>query len=296
MDKKIFKTPTEIEMESGRDFVEICEELLSKGYSTTEIALKLKLKHASTVSSTLSRKKYQKLNLEDEYTAEIKRKIVYRDRISFEEAFQNTFQISFEEYLYKKYIEEKHSQAQLGALLGVDAKTVGNYLKHYGIKKNLSEARRDAIDKGLINYGEIKVKARKTASKSLSLSNIQEWVRELFKAFLYETISTIESDKQLEVIIGFDEWGILKDKEVDLPIIIIIDNNNNTFLKYSIEFNHETWHNKKQSLDEMKAFRLTENGWRHFTIINKKSDSYANLEKQIRSIAKEIVNDILSQL
>ena len=113
--------------------------------STTEIAIKLKLKHAGIISSYLHQKKYHKLELDDEYTLEAKTYLQgkTRHKANLEKGFQKIHQIiSYKEYLYKKYIEEKNSQAEIGACLGLDTRTVCGHLNFYGIKKSKSQARK----------------------------------------------------------------------------------------------------------------------------------------------------------
>lgn len=48
------KTPTQIEEETGRNFVELCKERLSEGISMTELAKELKLKSSGVISAKLA--------------------------------------------------------------------------------------------------------------------------------------------------------------------------------------------------------------------------------------------------
>ena len=289
-----FSTPSEVAKKEGKDFVELCQELLAKGLSPTEIALKYNLRHSSAVSSALRRHKFKNSVMEDEYSIEVKKIIIGKtNHKKLDYAFKTIYKITYKEYLYKKYIEEKLSTYDIGILLGVSSKSISEHLVRYEIKKNLSQARKDAMGRGLLNYEKILEKSRKTAAKSIGGSNLQDWVRELFKSTLSNTISKDGDNRNLELIIGSNEWGILKDKEVDIPIIII-DNENNIFYKYSVELNGDYWHKDVKSIedDEEKMYRLKASGWKHFIILNKGSASYTPIENKVQEISSAIIMDI----
>ena len=87
----------------------------------------------------------------------------------------------------------------------------------------------------------------------------------------------------------------MKDREVDIPIVVI-GSSNNRFYKYSVEFNHEGWHRNFVEKDKIKSYRLRANGWKHFIIEYESNSTYVVIEEQVSRISREIVSDITKLL
>lgn len=258
--------------------------MTDQGKSPTEIARELKLKESTSISKALKKfieKDMSKIVID-----------IYRFRIpNIELVFLKVLGIEYKEFLKIKYINEMLSMLEIGELLNVNLCTVGYHLKHYGISKTSSESRIDAIKKGNIDYKDVIRKGRSTRNKTSSNSNKQEQVVELFKSKLLSIILDRRIE-DIEIITGFNEWGILKDKEVDIPLIFI-SNKMNTYRKYSIEFDGQFWHQDNDMTID-KDNRLTLAGWKHYIL---EDSPYMNkIELNIISICDDIVNDYMSAM
>jgi len=97
--------------------------------------------------------------------------------------------------------------------------------------------------------------------------------------------------KKYEIIVGYNEYGILLDKEVDIPIIII-DNEENKFHKFAIEYNGDYFHKYRQSGDILKENRLTNNGWNLYYIEHPDNTDYTNIEEQVKRVIECIFRKI----
>lgn len=264
-----------IEQETGLKFTEICQKLIDEGLSPTEIQKELELKSISSISTEFYKDKLKEVDP----TYIIKKKT----KSGLEKEIPILTGLTYKEFLIQKHIVESLSAYEIASIIGIPYSTASYHIKSYGISKDKSKARNDAIKKGMINYTEMNQRSRKTRNKK-SGSNKQEMIRDLFKYHLESEIYK-RNLNQLEVVIGYNEYGILHDLEVDIPIIII-DNNKNTYYKYSIEYNGEKWHDEER--DNVKSFRLIQNGWNHFIIPD---DTQIN-NTEIKYI-KPIVNQII---
>lgn len=286
-----YKTITQIELETGKQFIDIYNELSEKGLSQTEIARQLGLRGPHIISSYLHK---IKLRSREKKVSNIRKKLEENnlgfDIRNLENIFPKLFNIEYRDFLYQKYIIEGYSKVELAELLGCSIESVERHLKLYNIKKSLSQARQDAIERGKVNYKTILSKARKTLKKSKHNSYSQELIHTLIQEELTNILAKNNID-HLEVVVGLNEWGILRDKEVDIPIIII-DLKNNTFSKYSLEVQGEYWHRERQSHDKNKSMRLTKNGWKHFEI--ETSNIFSEVDNSVKNIAKHIIDDFLN--
>ncbi|MCO0601165.1 hypothetical protein NGI46_28090 [Peribacillus butanolivorans] len=287
-----FKTISQIQSETGREFWEIYNELLKSGLSQTEIAMKLNLKRPSDIASYLYQRNVKK-SAQESPESDIRKKlnehIINFDKRELEKYFPTLFNIEYRDFLYQKYIIDKQSHADIAQILGCSSRSIDRHMKSYDIKKSLSQVRQDAIAKGRINYGKILSKSRKSMKTSKSLSHSQEYVHVLVKEELSSLVIEEKLD-HLEVVVGLNEWGILKDKEVDIPIVII-NTKNNSFSKYSIEFHGIAWHdsNERKKSDNDKVNKLTKHGWKHFEIWY--SENFSKMNDSVVMITKEIISD-----
>jgi predicted transcriptional regulator len=285
------KTPTQIEKETGRKFIDIIDEMKSKGLSDTEIARDLKLKSPSVVVNRViarNRKNERKNFDEDKF---ILGDLTGLKRMTLEKLFKDKLNIEYKDFLYNQYIEEGLSKYEITKLLGISEKAVYRHLKLYRISKTNSQARQDAMSSGRINYQEITAKSRKTMNKiGTNKYNKQEMFRDTIKYHLELNIHKLNINN-LEFIVGFNEWGILQDKEIDIPIIIIKDNQ---FIKISIEYSGNNWHETTIESDQEKQNRLLENNWIHFTIqeVDNESTNITILEDKAIDITNKIINII----
>ncbi|MBK0072368.1 hypothetical protein [Bacillus sp. S56] len=285
-----FKTITQIEEETGEKFIDIYNDLLKQGKSQSEIAMNLKLRGPYIISSYLNEYHHKQ---RERPNSKI-RETLKEHNISFhfrnlEKVFPELFGLEYKDFLIKKYIDEKLSIRDLSYLLGTGIKTIRRHLKDYGISKSISTARKHAIENGKLNYSKINSKSRITRLNSKFNSVSQEYIHGVVQETLTKRL--IEDDKEnIEIITSLNEWSILKDKEVDIPIVII-NNRKNTFKKYSIEFQGEYFHRNKIEADTEKELRLKKNGWKHFQLFY--DTNFTKMHDEIDKIVNQIVNDFL---
>lgn len=277
------KTPKIIEKETGRKFTDICSEMLQQGLSPTEIARELRLKSSQFIKSTIYVEN-TKGSLETSLFPTLFEAVKNGARIQ-EEFYKHTG-IQYKDFLYQKYIQEGLSYYEIAELLGcITYKSVCNHVRKYGFAKNKSQARQDAIKKGKIDYRNIIASTKKTARKSNTYSNVQEMVRDIFKEEFLDAL-LIKGLDNVEVIIGFNDWGILKSKEVDIPIIVI---EGNVFKKYSVELNSD-WHEERVDSDNKKALDLEKKGWNHFELFYN-SSNFGELSNDVKNIVDKIIKE-----
>lgn len=291
-DNKLYtNTPTDIEKETGRKFIDIIKELTNEGLSPTEITHKLKLKSNKYVSSWLNEEKHRIERESIDKDSYILKDIRGRNRTTIEGIFKYELNIAYKDWLYQKYIVEGLSVFEITKIIDLGERSIYDALKYYGIHKDRSQMRKDAIKKGLIDYNKITSKSRRTMRKSISKSNSQDMFRELIRHHLEINLFQLENYDNIEIVIGSNEWGILHNKEVDIPVIVIIDNNH---YKYSIEYNNELWHDYRYKDDKSKKNELINKGWKHFIYYepNNKTGHTERMEKRAQEIATEIIESI----
>lgn len=276
-------TPIDIEIKTGRPFIDIIRELNEKGLSPSEMARELKLTNQTHIRKVIKEEEYK--NIPQIYPNVFKKG---RRFTQCEEIFYEKTGLNLRDVLYDKYVNEGLSTYKIAALFKTDNGTIYNKIKIYGFNRDRKSARKKLIENGDVNYKEIGYKARATMKKSISHSNNQEMARELFKAKFEKRILFDDSIKNLEVIIGYNEWSILKVKEVDIPIIIY-DNKFDVFYKYAIEYNGDKWHTLNKTKDKMKM--LNDSRWKFKIVVD--DLSFEKIEIQIEKIVNEIISEVL---
>lgn len=274
------KTPSMIEKEQGRPFIEIYNELTEQGMSITEIATHLKLRHLTSIQYYI----YKDAESKQEHSEDI---LIIKGckgwRIKrIEDAFRKQEGYELLEFIKNKYINDGMSAQDIAKIVGVTKKMMYDYIKKHGFSKSQHQARQDAIRTGKIDYVEINKKGRKTRLKSISRSNKQDAFREMLK-FHLETLS--KKYPSIEVVTGYNEYAILHNLEVDIPIIIF---NNDHVYKIAIEYDGEIFHSEES--DKEKDDLLKEKGWLLIRIKELKADS-TNF-KLIEDNAKKVINKI----
>lgn len=280
------KTPTDIETETGRKFLDIIVELTNQGLSPSEIARELKLSNQTYIRQFIKKDEYK--------TIEVLYPNIFKNKRSLEEnekIFYETTGKNLKDFLYQKYVTEKFSTYKISPLFGCDASTIYKKLKYYGFSRNLKEARDILIKNGEIDYAKISWKRRQTSKKSLANSNNQDMALEILKSkFEFHLINS--GIKNLEIVVGYNDWCIIPGKEVDIPIIIFDLENGNVY-KFSIEYNGCYWHQNKNKSDTDKGTFLHFNGWTHKIILDNLSNH--KIEIEIENVVNEIIDSTLSE-
>lgn len=273
------KTPLQIELETGRKFEDIVNEYMNLGLAPSEIAKKLKLTNQTHIRKILKENEYKQIEILYPNIFKNGRKLY-----ECEELFFKLTGMNLKEFLHQKYVEEGLSTYEIAAMFGCVNKVIHQKLKKYGFSRNLSEARKVLMKNGKINYTEIGNKSRSTSKKTYTHSNNQNLAREILKEKFENIFLSPETDG-LELVTGYQEWCILRDKEVDIPIIII-DKTIEKFHKISIEYNGKHWHDEER--DFKKKSLLTDSDWNYNLVLD--NLSYAKIEEQIESVCNDIIS------
>lgn len=163
-------------------------------------------------------------------------------------------------------------------------RTMNYRLEKFGWRYNKKEAQIIAADKSR-DYTEIRIKSKKTSLKSISKSNIEDRCRETLNLDLTQLLP------KCDVIVGLNNLSILSDisKEIDIPIIII---NNNNIFKFAIEFQGSYWHKIK---DINKINNIIYKGFTYYEIWQCNTDrereelNVGSVDQQIDFIVNNII-------
>lgn len=277
------KTPKDIEEETGKVFVEIVQDYIKKGYSPSQIAKELKLNNQTHIQKSIKNLEYS--NQEIIYPNIFGKGKRLKDS---ERLFYETTGLSLIEFLKSKYVDEGLSTHAIAPLFGTSAGTILSKLKAYGLNRNLSEARKLLIEKGEINYSQIHVKRTITVENEDNDSKTQRLAGELFHIHLADILADID---EVEVVIGYNNWFILNNKEVDIPIIVI-DKKIEKIYKYAIEYQGEHVHSsdERKKSDIAKKDRLENSDWIYFALWD--SPYFNIIENRVIEIIKEIIYDL----
>jgi transposase len=287
--KKYSKTPSDIQNETGRPFVEVVKELMDQGLSITEVTKQLELKSVSMVSQKLHLYQHEqemKLLTDNDFVLPGLKALKTK---GVEKRFREQLGIEYKDWLKQKYIDEGLSPFDIQKLTNISIPTLLKNFSLYGINKSLSQSRKDSIRTGKINYKDITSKSRKTMNKTTS-SNKQELMRDTIKYYLEKQINQLK-ENNIEIVVGFNDWGILEFKEVDIPIIVI---KGDKIRKYSVEVNGENWHEPLKESDQLKTNELINKGWNHFIFKDEpmRSNSFSATEDFAQDIVNKIFKDI----
>jgi hypothetical protein len=286
--KVMNKTPSMIEKETGRKFIDVYNELAAQGLSLTEITVKLNIRLVSTVSTYLFKhelNEQRKLNPIDESNYVIQG-LKGRNPNTVEQMFKTHLNVEYKDWLEQKYIIEGLSQQQIRNLTGLSVDAISGAVKRYGLIKSNSQARQEAMKRGSINYDKILSKSRKTMNKSKS-SNTQETFMNLIKYNLELAFAELTN---IEIVIGYNEYCVLGSMEIDIPIIIIKDDQ---LYKIALEYDGDIWHDDNKK-DKPKEIQLKEKNWFLIRIEESSSDS-GNLGL-VEDKAKKVIKQILEHI
>lgn len=276
------KTIGMVEKETGRKFEDIYNELTEEGLSPTEIADKLRLRSMSSISSYLYQLKREKERNNNNKL--IVHGLAGKKPKEVENIFREQTGMEIRDFLKRKYIDEELSLQDISDLIGIKPRRLSDKVRYYGLYKTSSQARKEAVKKGNIDYKTINRKGRLTRAKNISKSNKQDMIRELLK---YHLQFVLDQFKDIEIITGYNEYCVLNTLEIDIPIIIF---NQNKVFKLAIEYDGDIWH-KDRDTDIKKENLLKEKNWKLIRITEEHTEG--NNYKLLESKIKEIVNQII---
>lgn len=280
------KTIGMIEKETGRKFEDIYNELIAEGLTVTQIADKLKLNNMSSISSHLYQVKRNKERKGNQDKLIIQGLAGKKPKVA-ERMFREQLGIEIKDFLKQKYIDEGLSLQDISDLIGISPRRLSDKVRSYGLIKTLSEARQNAIERGTINYTDINRKSRLSREKHTGKSNKQEMFRELIK---YHLQFVIDQYTDIEIVMGYNEYCVLNNLEIDIPIIIIYKNK---LIKLALEYDGDYWH-KDNERELNKENLLKEKQWELIRVEepHTKSNSLGYLEEKAKETIEQIIKYI----
>ena len=171
----------------------------------------------------------------------------------------------------------------IGRRYNVKARQMQSVLKELGLARTQKEAAILATSKH--NWTEILTKGRKTLLERnrVGSSDKEDYLRQKINIELHLKFPN------LEFIVGINNRTVLKDKEIDIPIIAI---KGNKILRIAVEYNGWYWHKDKEEKDNIKKKELENLGYKVFVVASKKGAS----PKQINKDIDNVVNDIIEYI
>ena len=91
-----------------------------------------------------------------------------------------------------------------------------------------------------------------------------------------------------EVVIGTNAVGIIKDKEIDIPVIVF-NSSNGACIKIAVEYNGEEYH-KEEDIKKLKL--LKESNWIYYEVIERNNDGSHRGIKFIKEKAREAAKEL----
>lgn len=267
----------EIQQKEGKYFKEILDEAYLNGERNCDVAAKYGIAQA-TINRYLARIS----ELGDYKLYGVRKRSEVRNLNRVRRAnIEKEYKMPFAQVLKHLRVERRLTCEEIGELLDCSKDAVSYWMNKLKVQMTISEARKQSIKVGRTNYSEIHKKIRNGAARNLSRgSSKEEIVRIELKSFFEEKLS-----ESYEFIIGFTNWSILGDKEVDIPIVII-NKNSDKIYKIAIEYDGVEFHEELINLE--KKERLAKENWHYFNIY----DDGLNREQLIGKI-EDIILEIL---
>lgn len=267
----------EIQEKEGKYFKEILDEAYLNGERNCDVSAKYGIAQ-STINRYLNR--INELGDYKRYGA--KEKAKYRNlNKQRREDIEKEYKMPFAQVLRHLRVEKGLTCEEIGELLDCTKDTVSSWMNKLKVQMTISEARVQSIKAGRTNYADIHKKIRNGTARHLSRgSSKEEIVRIELKSFFEEKLP-----KCFEFIIGFTNWSILGDCEVDIPIVLI-NKDSNKIYKIAIEYDGAKFHDEIINLDKKR--RLNEESWQYFNIF----DDGLNRE-QLKDKIEDIILEIL---
>lgn len=188
--------------------------------------------------------------------------------------------------LYKMQFIFKYASSEIAQCFNRDIRVIQTWLKSINWNIDSYEAQQRASDR-LRDYKQIRLKSKETLSKRVLVgSNPEDYIRHKFNLSLPLYFN--------EVIVGLNNLSILDNgKEIDIPIIIIQDNN---IYKFAVEVNGDIWHQDNEK-ENLKTNLAKGRGYKLFYILLSgntriQKNEYGKVDEQIDNIIKQISKEI----
>lgn len=192
-------------------------------------------------------------------------------------------------YFFTNISEEKLSPKEMAWMFGIRVNAIQKRLERLGIGLSYDEAIKNKKLRGTQDYGATMRAGKTTRMKALRKSAISGSMNECyFRDELSLVVYDYFYEDYYEVVIGTNAVGIIKDKEIDIPVIIF-NNLKGTHIKFAIEYNGEAYH---KEVDRKKLRLLNENNWIYYEILEKNNDGSHRGSRFIREKARETAKEL----
>ena len=179
-------------------------------------------------------------------------------------------------YILVKYSDFTTTDISLAC--GKNVRTIQNILKQFGWQLNMFEAQRKSSLKR--NYKEIRLKSRQTRNRTLSGSNIEDYIR-------HEIYTTLKIKiPNIEFFVGINSPAYFECSEADIPLIVFVED---SLYKFLIEVDGSVWHQGEQlDRDDIKDELFHNKGYFIYRIkLRTTSNTY------LIDIIEKITNDVI---
>ena len=193
--------------------------------------------------------------------------------------------------IYKLYVYGEYMPIELAEIYNKKTRQIQTLIKECGFARSSKDSALISAKRGRKDFNMISNKSRLTLAINNQCSKPEEYTRKL----LNEHLTSFLSD--CHVIVGLNNRSILSGKEIDIPIVIIKDNN---FYTYGVEFNGSYWHRDRIEKDKDKDEKAKSLGYKLFTITQEIGINESKLKdhiyEEVVCIGKEIKDDINNKL
>lgn len=207
-----------------------------------------------------------------------KSEIIIKIESSFHKPIEDVLKGMRQQGLSASQIHEEISQH---VKIKFTKRSVQRWLKWLEIEFSQDEAGRLRWKNGLMS--EAIKKTRRTLQETRAKgSKIEELIRWVLK-------DELEQLKGYEVIIGFTDWTILNDLEIDIPIVFI-QKSSQKVSKFALEVDGERFHPDSRKWEE-KSRRIKLEGWHPLRAIihNEKLSRWA-YQVYIKDNARDVID------
>lgn len=197
--------------------------------------------------------------------------------------YENSYPYAYSifEVLFKMRYKLKYPTSFMGKYFDLTTRAIENKLKFANWSYTRQEAQQ--INSQLKDYKDIQTKSRKTILNKYA-NNISP--EDLFREKI--NIKLNEQIEDSEIIVGISTYSIIPPKQIDIPIIII--KNNNTY-KFAVEYNGTYWH-KDEDRESTKKELTKAKGYEYFIILHDTNCKEQDIDSQLI----EIINIIKSKI
>lgn len=192
-------------------------------------------------------------------------------------------------FYFTQISEEKLSPKEMAWIFGIRVNAIQRRLEQLGIGLSYDEAIENKKQRGTQDYGATMRAGKATRIKALRKSATSGSMNECyFRDELSLVIYDYFYEDYYEVVIGTNAVGIIKDKEIDIPVIVF-NSSNGACIKIAVEYNGEEYH-KEEDIKKLKL--LKESNWIYYEVIERNNDGSHRGIKFIKEKARETAKEL----